>query len=376
MRMKNSVCFDDVLLVPKYSSIKSRKEVDLSVKMNNLRWTPRLPIISSPMDTVTEALMAIYMLRTGGLGIIHRYNNIDEQAAIVAEVSETLLMENHSAINAIAAAVGVSGDYIDRAKALYAAGARILCVDIAHGHHILMKTALQELRNIFGNTVHLMAGNVATLDAFNDLADWGADSIRVGIGGGSICSTRVQTGHGMPTLQSVIDCSSTDRDALMIADGGIRTSGDIVKALAAGADFVMIGSLLSGTDETPGEVYTETPDFPVDINYTASINEQGLAEYIEHTNDPVRRYKKYRGMASKEAQVEWRGYQSSEEGVSTTVDYKGPAAMIIDSLETGIRSGLSYSGVTTITELHASATFTKQTYSGVSESSTHIFDER
>ena len=149
MRMKSSVCFDDVLLVPKYSSIKSRKDVDLSVKMNNLRWTPHLPIISSPMDTVTEALMAIYMLRTGGLGIIHRYNSIDEQAAIVAEVSETLLMENHSAINAIAAAVGVSGDYIDRAKALYAAGARILCVDIAHGHHILMKTALQELRNIF-----------------------------------------------------------------------------------------------------------------------------------------------------------------------------------------------------------------------------------
>lgn len=376
MRMKSSVCFDDVLLVPKYSSIKSRKDVDLSVKMNNLRWTPHLPIISSPMDTVTEALMAIYMLRTGGLGIIHRYNSIDEQAAIVAEVSETLLMENHSAINAIAAAVGVSGDYINRAKALYAAGARILCVDIAHGHHILMKTALQELRNIFGNTVHLMAGNVATLDAFNDLADWGADSIRVGIGGGSICSTRVQTGHGMPTLQSVIDCSNTDRDALIIADGGIRTSGDIVKALAAGADFIMIGSLLSGTDETPGEVYTESPDFPADINYTASINEQGLAEYIEHTHDPVRRYKKYRGMASKEAQVEWRGYQSSEEGVSTTVDYKGPAAMIIDSLETGIRSGLSYSGVMTIAELHASATFTKQTYSGVSESSTHIFDER
>ncbi len=368
--MKNSVCFDDVLLVPKYSSVKSRKDVDLSVEMDNINWVPRLPIISSPMDTITEKDMAIHMLRRGGLGVIHRYNSIKDQALIVSDVFETLLSEDNNAVNAIAAAVGVSGDYLERAEALYSAGARILCVDIAHGHHTLMKTALQELRSNFGNTVHLMAGNVATLDAFNDLADWGANSIRVGIGGGSICSTRIQTGHGMPTLQSVIDCSKSDRDVLLIADGGIRTSGDIVKALAAGADFVMIGSLLSGTDETPGEVYTEQASTG---DYIASVSPAGLAEYVESVG---RKYKKYRGMASKEAQVEWRGYQSSEEGVATTVDYKGSVSSILNSLETGIRSGLSYSGATSLRDLQALATFTKQTYSGVSESSTHIFDDR
>ena len=343
--------------------------------MDNINWIPRFPIISSPMDTVTEDDMAKKILRLGGLGVIHRYNNIAEQTALVSSVFESLHEENNSAVGAIAAAVGVSGDYLDRATALYDAGARILCVDIAHGHHILMKKALAELRNIFGNTVHLMAGNVATLDGFNDLSDWGADSVRVGIGGGSICSTRIQTGHGMPTLQSVIECAKSDRDALLIADGGIRNSGDIVKAIAAGADFVMIGSLLSGTDETPGEVYVEQAPHAMDVTYTAIVNSAGETEYIEYNTELGRRYKKYRGMASKEAQVEWRGYQSSEEGVSTTVDYKGPVEPILRSLEKGVRSGLSYSGATTIREFQVLATFTKQTYSGVSESSTHIFSK-
>ena len=267
----------------------------------------------------------------------------------------------------------MSGDYLDRATALYDAGARILCVDIAHGHHILMKTALAELRGAFGNNVHIMAGNVATLAAFNDLADWGADSIRVGIGGGSICSTRIQTGHGMPTLQSVMECARSDRDAILIADGGIKTSGDIVKALAAGADMVMLGSLLSGTSETPGDVLSESTN---GYSYTTTTSHEGLVTYTLEGNDNNNKglHKSYRGMASKEAQVEWRGYQSSEEGVATTVPYKGPVKPIIDSLVKGIKSGLSYSGVTTIRDLQAVAEFTRQSYSGVSESSTHIFN--
>lgn len=373
--MKNSVCFDDVLLVPKYSSVKSRREIDLSVKMKNVKWVPRLPIVSSPMDTVTESAMAIKMLKMGGLGVIHRYNSIKEQALVVSDVFEDLHNENNFATAGIAAAVGVSGDYLDRATALYDAGARILCVDIAHGHHILMKTALQELRDVFGDRVHLMAGNVATLEGFNDLADWGANSIRVGIGGGSICSTRIQTGHGMPTLQSIIECAHSDRDALLIADGGIRTSGDIVKCLAAGADLVMVGSLISGTDETPGDVYVEQASKNLDVSYTAIVDDDGTAKYVEYNTDLGRRYKKYRGMASKEAQVEWRGYQSSDEGVATTVDYKGPVEPILQSLEKGIRSGLSYSGSTTIREFQASSSFIKQSYSGASESSTHILNK-
>ena len=189
-----------------------------------------------------------------------------------------------------------------------------------------------------------MAGNVATLDAFNDLSDWGADSIRVGIGGGSICSTRIQTGHGMPTLQSILDCAKSDRDTTLIADGGIRTSGDIVKALAAGADFVMLGSLLAGTEESPGD----------------TIYDQG------------ERRKVYRGMASKDAQIEWRGHAASEEGISSTVPYKGDLKITLDSLEKGIRSGLSYTGASCTSDFRAKAQFTLQTSSGQRESLAHI----
>ena len=371
MKLKSSVCFDDVLLTPRYSDIKSRKEIDLSLSMENISYTPSIPIVSSPMDTITESEMALQMIRLGGIGIIHRYNTIEQQRLIVSDVCEALINENHASTSAVAAAIGVSGDYLDRATTLYDAGARILCVDIAHGHHILMKNALAELRGVFGNSVHIMAGNVATLQAFNDLADWGADSIRVGIGGGSICSTRIQTGHGMPTLQSVMNCSRSDRDAILIADGGIKTSGDIVKALAAGADMVMLGSLLSGTTETPGDILCDSSN---GYSYTVTTTHDGLTTYAPEEDDSATKYKSYRGMASKEAQVEWRGYQSSEEGVATTVPFKGPVKPIITSLVKGIKSGLSYSGVTTVRELQAIAEFTRQTYSGVSESSTHIFN--
>jgi IMP dehydrogenase len=174
----------------------------------------------------------------------------------------------------------------------------------------------------------------------------------------------------MPTLQSILDCAVSDRPALLIADGGIRTSGDIVKALAAGADMVMLGSLLSGTLETPGDVLSCNLG---DSMYTATTTHDGLVEYTVGASES-KMYKKYRGMASKEAQVEWRGYQSSDEGVATTVPFKGPVKNVMNSLIKGIRSGLSYSGVTSISGLQASATFTMQSYSGVSESQTHIFD--
>ena len=243
-----------------------------------------------------------------------------------------------------AAAIGTTGDYLDRATALYDAGARILCVDVAHGHHILMKEALHELRGVFGDAVHIMAGNIATLEGYNDLVDWGADSVRCNIGGGSICSTRVQTGHGVPGLHTIIDCARSDRDAPIIADGGIRNSGDIVKALAAGADFVMLGSLLSGTDETPGDVI----------------------------NTREGKFKSYRGMASKDAQVEWRGRTASLEGIATPVPCKGPVRNLLTALERGIRSGLSYSGARSITEFQAKAQLIQQTASSQIESSTHI----
>tara|TARA_R100000655_G_C2979850_1_gene191628 strand:- start:302 stop:1318 length:1017 start_codon:yes stop_codon:yes gene_type:complete len=332
--MKNCLSFDDVLLVPKFSEVFSRKEISLENKLGSELLN--IPIISSPMDTVTEDEMVVAMNNSGGTGIIHRYNSVRDQASLVKNCGNAK----------VGAAIGVSGDYLDRAKAVLDNGANFLCVDIAHGHHALMRYALETLRNTFGNDIHIMAGNVATREGYEDLAKWGANSVRVGIGGGSICSTRIQTGHGMPTLQSVINCSESELsgEIPIIADGGIKNSGDIVKALAAGADFVMLGSLLAGTKESPGGVY--------------------------HENGET--FKVYRGMASKDAQISWRGHTSSIEGVTSTVPFKGPVRAVLEELCTGIKSGLSYSGCTSISQFQASNSFVGQTSAGAMESNTHI----
>jgi IMP dehydrogenase len=340
--MRDCISFDDVLLVPKYSDVTTRKDISLDCtlapsKPGELNFN--IPVISSPMDTVTESAMVVAMHEAGGFGIIHRYNSIEEQAFLVHE----------SRYCNVGAAVGVSGDFVERACEVYDAGARVICIDIAHGHHSLMRNALFELRDIFGDGVHLMAGNVATLEGYEDLVNWGANSVRVGIGGGSICSTRIQTGHGIPTLQSVLDCSVSEfaGDIPIIADGGIKNSGDIVKALAAGADFVMLGSILAGASESPGEV----------------IHSGG------------HQYKVYRGMASKDAQLNWRGHTASVEGVSSTVPLKGAVGDILKDLSVNIRSGLSYSGSFNINQLQSKSEFIKQSYAGAAESSTHILSK-
>ena len=328
-----ALAFEDVLLRPQHSNIVTRSDIDLSVEMPNDGFILRLPIFASPMDSIMNSVMGSRVWEAGGAGILHRYQSIDQQCAEVVATTGKVL-----------AAVGVTGDYLERAAALCDAGALGICVDVAHGHHDQVGRAVEKLRKLSPNT-HLMAGNVATLEGFNFLADCGADSVRVGIGGGSICSTRIQTGHGIPTLQSVIECSESDRDAILVADGGIKNSGDIVKALAAGADAVMLGSLLAGTDETPGEV----------------IQSPGQASR-----------KVYRGMASPEAQVNWRGRYSSNEGVSRTVPTKGSVTAVLFELDRGIRSGLSYSGARNIKELQAKSKFIVRTSAGAKESSTHI----
>ncbi len=337
--IEEALAYNDVLLAPQYSDIRSRSEVSITSTMRGNGPTTQLslPIIASPMDTISEEEMGVAMWQNGALAVVHRYNTITEQVNILDRI---IVGRGCYA----AGAIGTSGDYLERASALYEAGVRMLCVDVAHGHHILMKEALNELRATFGDRVHLMAGNIATLEGYNDLVDWGADSVRCNIGGGSICSTRIQTGHGVPGLHTIIDCARSDRNAPIIADGGIRNSGDIVKALAAGADFVMLGSLLSGTDETPGDTIS--------------------------TRDG--KFKSYRGMASKDAQVEWRGRTASLEGIATTVPCKGSVDDILEDLARGMRSGLSYSGARTIGQLQAKARFIRQTASGQAESGTHI----
>ena len=333
--MNKALSYDDVLLVPQYSNIHSRSEINISTDLGK-GVELQLPIFASPMDTISESAMAIALTDKGGAAIIHRYNTIQEQMSEINKVNSPRI---------VGAAIGISGDYLERASALVDYGADFLCVDVAHGHHIMMKEALDKLRNLFGDNYHIMAGNVATLQGINDLADWGADSVRCNIGGGSICSTRIQTGHGLPGLQTIIECAKTDRDVKIIADGGIKNSGDMVKALAAGADAVMVGSLLAGTTETPGEMFMDA---------------KGA------------RWKTYRGMASKEPQVEWRGKYSSFEGVATRVPHRGPVRMILEDLEKGIRSGFSYTGARNLKELQAKAQFVEQTTSGLSESRTHI----
>jgi IMP dehydrogenase len=331
-----SISFDDVLLIPQYSDIDSRKSISTSNELDDTT-TLQLPVISSPMDTVTEVDMTFAMDTHGGLGIIHRYNSPAEQAKLV-KVAKLKGLTN------VGAAIGVTGDYLERAQALVEEGANVLCVDVAHGHHSMTKEALRALKLSFDSSVHIMAGNVATGEGAVDLASWGANSVRVGIGGGSICSTRLVSGHGMPTFQTIMECVTAGCPVPIIADGGIKTSGDVVKALAAGADFVMLGSMLAGTTQSPGQVF----------------------------DNGNKRYKVYRGMASSEAQVNWRGKTSTPEGVSTTIPYKGDVNNILADIKGGIQSGLSYSGARTIRDLQAKAQFIRQTPAGQAESYTHI----
>jgi len=339
---KKALSYDDVLLRPRYSEIVTRSEVNLGVKLAE-KVHLALPVFAAPMDTVMSPSMAAAVFQAGGVGILHRYCTIEEQVEML-ETSFLLMPLQVRPKTIVFGAVGITGNYFERASALIDAGARGICVDVAHGHHINVIEAVKKLKSRFPD-VHVMAGNVATQEGYEALADAGADSVRVGVGGGSICSTRIQTGHGVPTFQSILECSRSDRDAAIIADGGIKSSGDIVKALAAGADAVMVGRMLAGTNEAPGEV----------IHNTA-----GFAQKV------------YRGMASPEAQQEWRGKYSSNEGVSRTVPLKGAVAGILFEMDKGIRSGLSYSGVRSIIELQARACFVVQTSAGRVESSTHI----
>ena len=321
--------FDDVLLVPQFSDIESRSEIDLSRHLGTNKY--QIPIISSPMDTVTGLNMAAVFGELGGLAVTHRYCD---------EVEQSKMTPFHAA-----AAVGVTGDFLRRVEFLNAeCGVTTFCLDVAHGHHVLVERAIKTIKDKYGKGLNVIAGNVATPKGYLALSEWGADAVRVGIGGGAICSTRIQTGHGVPTFESVLTCSYED-GATIIADGGIKTAGDVVKALAAGADFVMLGSMLAGTDQSPGELF------------------QG--------NDG-NKYKVYRGMASVEAQTDWRGEARSLEGISTTIPYKGCVVDVVHDLLQNVRSGLSYSGARNVTQLQARAEFIVQSSASQVESSTHI----
>lgn len=331
----HGLTFDDVLIIPKKSEVKSRRDPSLKGRITKTKFL-ETPIISANMDTVTESKMAIAMHQMGGLGILHRFMNTEQQVAEVAAVKA-------AGAQIISASIGVNGDYKERAEALVKAGVNLMTIDIAHGHSVLMMDTLKWLKDKFPG-LEVIAGNLATPDAAIDLIEAGADAIKVGIGPGSMCTTRIITGAGVPQLTAVALCAEAAESygVPVIADGGIRTSGDMVKAFAAGADVIMLGSMLSGTIETPGDI--------------------------------VNGKKQYRGMASKKAQISWRGDMPqgmAPEGESTFVTIKGHVSDVIHELSGGIRSGMSYVNATTILEIRQKASFMEMSSNGISESRAH-----
>ncbi|MDC0193711.1 IMP dehydrogenase [Candidatus Nitrosopelagicus sp.] len=476
MSIREGITFDDVLLVPKFSDISSRTQTDLSTKLSK-NITLNIPLISANMDTVTESTMAVTMARQGGIGIIHRFLTIEEQANQVLKVkrSGSVMIENPYQINEdqsistaldimtdkevsgllvvdsesrlvgilterdvlfesldstklvkelmtkdvitskhginvdeakdilknnrieklplidddqkihglyttrdilntenypiashdskgrplVGAAVGVKGDFLERTEALLEADTDAIVVDIAHGHSENAISTVKNIKKAFPDC-ELIAGNVATAQGTEDLIKAGVDAVKVGVGSGSICITRVITGSGVPQLTAVLDCAEIGKkyDIPIISDGGTRTSGDATKALAAGASSVMLGSMLGGTDESPG----------------STISKNG------------KRFKIYRGMASLAAA---RGRKSKEtglvdlgddlndyvaEGVEAFVPYKGTVTDILTQITGGIRSGLSYCGGHTIQQMQENAEFIKMSGAGFAESKPHDVD--
>lgn len=339
---KTALCFDDILIVPQESNIESRHSVDLSMTIgfNEREIRLDLPIIAAPMDTVCDIDMCMVLDRHGGLGILHRY--MPEETLI--QKTKLLTHGKHR----FGVSVAATNGYMNISEKLYKEGARIFLVDTANGHSHYAVRAVENLRSAFGNDIHIMAGNIATADGFIRLAEAGADSVRVGIGGGSACTTRLVSGHGVPTLASIMDVEElrelNGAECSIVADGGIRNSGDMVKAFAAGADAVMIGSMLAGTDEAPGEIITD------------------------HNGKEA---KVFRGMASAQAQKDSRGSVSVSEGVSTTVPYKGSVEHILKQIKGGLGSGCSYSGVESLKELSCFSEYVVVSHSSLGESKPH-----
>lgn len=354
---KTALTYDDIQLVPQYSSVRSRSEIDLKTWVSR-RYGLLMPLVASPMDTVCGYDMAYKMMLMGGVGCIHRFMSIEEQTNIVRKLQFAIYGEGfggpyenwdvmvdswHAEVREvpIMAAIGVQEEDKKRAIELTSSGANIVLIDVAHGHHQNVIDMIKWCKDNLNPQVDIIAGNIATSEAALDLEAAGADGLRVGVGGGSLCTTRIKTGFGVPNVTCLTDIISVSTTPVM-ADGGIRTSGDIAKALALGSSTVMLGSLLSGTDEAPGDIVEKAT---------------GL-------------YKRYRGAASLETKLAHGKQGRNIEGESTIVPYKGGVKFIINGLLDGVRSALSYAGADSLNNFHPR--YVVVTNAGMNEAKPHL----
>jgi IMP dehydrogenase len=338
---RRGLTFDDVLMVPSYCGLRTRRAANTSVAVGTMTFD--IPIVSANMDTITGPEMAFTMARLGGLGILHRFMSIEENVEAFKAVDLKI-----DASGWVGVSVGVNDEELRRASALIAAGADIICVDVAHGHAKMVGKMIKHLKDRMRSGI-VIAGNVATYAGADYLASCGADVIKVGIGPGSVCTTRIKTGFGVPQLTAIMDCARGSKP--IIADGGIRTPGDVVKALAAGASMVMLGGMLAGTLETPGDI----------------IHPEG--------SGPVGPVKSFRGMASKEAQDDFMGGMGdwkTAEGVATTVPARGSVEEVIRDVLGGLRSGMTYAGVSDLAELRRRVEFIEVSPSAMIEGTPHV----
>lgn len=352
--MRTALTYDDIQLVPSKSNIKSRNDISLKTLVSR-RYGLLVPFVSSPMDTICEIDMAYKMFTLGGVGCIHRFMSIEEQSNQIHSLYSKIFNGDsqnwninekwHAEIDdiPIMGAIGVQEEDKKRAWSLVKAGANILIIDVAHGHHENVINMVKWCKNNLPKGIDIIAGNIVTAEAALDLELAGADGLRVGLGGGSLCTTRIQTGFGVPNvtaLEEIIKVASIP----VMADGGIRTSGDICKALALGSSCVMLGSLLAGTEETPGKIVQD------------------------HQSGAL--YKRYRGSASLETKITHNKEERNVEGESTVVPFKGGVRFTIDGLIDGIKSGLSYNGASNLSEFHPS--YVVVTNAGLQESKPHL----
>ncbi len=362
-RFSTALTFDDVLLKPRYAGF-SRADIDLSTQL-----TPKIrlqvPLVSAPMDTVTEARLAIALARAGGLGIIHRNLTIPQQVAEVEKVKARGLL--------VGAAVGSSPGYENRVRELVAAGVDVVVVDSAHGHAVKVISALTFIKTTFD--VEVIAGNIASAEGAKTLISAGADALRVGMGPGAICSTRLISGMGVPQLTAILETVKVARhhNVTVIADGGINYSGDITKALAAGASCVMLGRLFAATKEAPGKTVELTPD-EVPARFQSILN--GAKTYT---------FKEYRGMGSiaamqqgiaisSEDEFHGKQYQNDiliAEGVEGLVPSSGPVKDLVAQTTGGLQSGMYYVGARTLPDLWETAEFMRITQASLHESHPH-----